>query len=104
MLLEALSGAAPSVTKEQLERYMKYKRDMERQLGMDKSSQQSVEELEPTLYGERRPRGGAPAAAAAAPAAPAPAAPASAAPAPAAPAAARTFDDDHEMDDIYDDE
>jgi len=35
MLLNALSQARRSVTKADLERYMKYKRDMERRLGMD---------------------------------------------------------------------
>ena len=35
MLLSALSGSRRSVTKQDLERYMKYKRDMERRLGMD---------------------------------------------------------------------
>jgi len=35
MLLHALQQARRSVTKADLERYMKYKRDMERRLGMD---------------------------------------------------------------------
>jgi len=112
MLMESLQNSAPSVTKEQLERYMKYKRDMERKLGLD-TKRTSVEEVEPTLYGERRQRpgggggGGGGGAAGGQPAAP-PAgsggggAPApSAAPAPAA--APRSFADDDD-DDIYADD
>jgi len=38
MLLSALSYARRSVTKADLEKYMKYKRDMERKLGMDDST------------------------------------------------------------------
>ena len=38
MLLSALSGSRRSVTKQDLERYMKYKRDMERRLGMDEGA------------------------------------------------------------------
>lgn len=36
MLMTSLSQASKSVTKADLERYMKYKRDMERRIGMDK--------------------------------------------------------------------
>merc|ERR1719189_2091434 len=36
MLMASLSQANRSVTKSDLERYMKYKRDMERRIGMDK--------------------------------------------------------------------
>ena len=35
MLISSLSGARRSVTPADLEKYMKYKRDMERKLGMD---------------------------------------------------------------------
>merc|ERR1712130_361062 len=35
MLMQSLSQANRSVTKSDLERYMKYKRDMERRIGMD---------------------------------------------------------------------
>lgn len=47
MLMSALSGARRSVSKADLERYMKYKRDMERRLGMEE-----VAELNrPTVVG-----------------------------------------------------
>jgi transitional endoplasmic reticulum ATPase len=39
MLKSALSGARRSVSKQDLEKYMKYKRDMERRLGMDEGKQ-----------------------------------------------------------------
>jgi len=82
MLQSALSYARRSVTKADLEKYMKYKRDMERKLGMDEVQAPVV-----GLNAENRDGAGA--------AAPAPAA--------AAPAA-RNFgaDDDDDDDDIYD--
>jgi len=111
--MESLQGSAPSVTKEQLERYMKYKRDMERKLGVDTKSQR-IEDIEPTLYGERRPHraggggagggggGGAGGAPGAAPASGGGGAGGSSgAPAPAA--APRSFADDDD-DDIYADD
>jgi len=54
MLLSALSYARRSVTKADLERYMKYKRDMERKLGMDDTTAAPVVGLAP----ERQQRGG----------------------------------------------
>jgi len=107
MLKDALESTNPSVTKDQLDRYMKYKRDMERKLGMDTKSMATTNE--PTSsFGAgpgRRP---------AAPTAPAPTVPAPAATgssstttsAPSGGTAPRTFDDDGEdnMDDIYDEE
>jgi len=81
MLEKALQVARRSVSKQDLERYMKYKRDMERRLGMDDDAPQQARVI--GLDAEVRPG-----AAAAAPA------PAAAAPAPAAGAAApRTFND-----------
>lgn len=47
MLLSALSFARRSVTKADLEKYMKYKRDMERKLGMDDVSGAPVVGLNP---------------------------------------------------------
>jgi len=55
MLLSALSYARRSVSKADLEKYMKYKRDMERKLGMDDIGNAPVVGLNP----EQRP-GGAP--------------------------------------------
>jgi transitional endoplasmic reticulum ATPase len=81
MLMSAMSYARRSVTKADLEKYMKYKRDMERKLGMDEVDQAPVVGLD------------------AAPGAPAAAAPG----APAAAPAARNFGgEDDEDDDIYD--
>jgi len=42
MLMSALSGARRSVTPADLEKYMKYKRDMERKLGMDEIAEAPV--------------------------------------------------------------
>jgi len=79
MLQSAMSYTRRSVTKADLEKYMKYKRDMERKLGMDEVESGPVVGLDP--------QGGAPAAAAA----------------PAAAPAARNFgEDDDDDDDIYD--
>lgn len=85
MLQSAMSYARRSVTKADLEKYMKYKRDMERKLGMDEVEQAPVVGL------DNAPRAAAPAGVPAAAAA-------------AAPAAARNFaaDDDDDDDDIYD--
>lgn len=52
MLISALSGAKRSVSKEELERYMRYKRDMERRPGMDSASS---DEPVTGLDKERRP-------------------------------------------------
>lgn len=81
MLLSSLSGARRSVTPADLEKYMKYKRDMERKLGMDEMQNQA-----PVVGLDNTSAGGAPAASAGAP-------------------AARNFggddDDDDDDDDIY---
>jgi len=58
MLLNALSQARRSVTKADLERYMKYKRDMERRLGMDEGQAEihgaeRVVGLDPEVRGSR---------------------------------------------------
>ena len=49
MLLSALSGSRRSVTKQDLERYMKYKRDMERRLGMDEGAGGEVAQMGPVV-------------------------------------------------------
>jgi len=114
MLLSALSNSRRSVTKQDLERYMKYKRDMERRLGMDEgvseanlgSQMNRIVGLEP----ENRRRPGMPAA---------PGQPLGATPNPAASTAPRTapsasqptagggatrnFADEEADDDIYGD-
>jgi transitional endoplasmic reticulum ATPase len=85
MIQSALSVTRRSVTKADLEKYMKYKRDMERKLGMDEVAQAPVV----GLNSENR-AGDAPAAAPSAT---------------AAPAAARNFGadaEDDDDDDIYD--
>jgi len=83
MMQSALSYARRSVTKADLEKYMKYKRDMERKLGMDDANATQA----PVVGLNAENRGG------------------DAAPAPAA-AAARNFgdvdDDDDDDDGIYD--
>lgn len=84
MLQSAMSYARRSVTKADLEKYMKYKRDMERKLGMDEGGEQA-----PVVGLDPQRGGGGQAAAAGG----------------AAPAAARNFGDDgddDEDDDIYD--
>jgi transitional endoplasmic reticulum ATPase len=97
MLQKALQVARRSVSKQDLERYMKYKRDMERRLGMDDDAPQQARVI--GLDAENRHAGGAPAASAAPVAA--------AAPAPAGgDAAPRTFNDagaagGDDDDDIY---
>jgi len=56
MLKDSMENSKPSVTKDQLDRYMKYKRDMERKLGMD--TKQMAATNEPTSsFGapQRRP-------------------------------------------------
>jgi len=103
MLLSSLSGAKISVTKADLEKHMKYKRDLERRLGMDEGGGEIIEQKSGPIIGlepERRPAPGAPSGGAPA-RTPAPAAPA-ATPTPAAPAAPRTFDDSAQDDSIYD--
>jgi len=92
MLVSALAGARKSVTKADLDKYMRYKRDMERRLGMDNNGVGD-------LAGEAA---AAPAPAARQNAVPSAAAPA-AAPSSAPAAAARNFaEDDAADDDIYD--
>lgn len=90
MLLSSLSVARRSVTTADLEKYMKYKRDMERKLGMDEMK--AVAEIDAAPAKSSEPRSSA------APiATPAPV---------AASSAARNFggDDDSDDDDIYDDD
>jgi len=109
MLKDALDNTAPSVTKDQLDRYMKYKRDMERKLGMDTKSMAGTNEPTSSFGGgggARRP--GPTTAPTTTQPTPAPASTGSSTsssssgttPAP------RTFDDegDDNMDDIYDSE
>jgi transitional endoplasmic reticulum ATPase len=105
MLKEALDNTAPSVTKDQLDRYMKYKRDMERKLGMDTKAMAATNEPTSSFTGGRD-RASAPSSSSSAPT-PAPASTGSSTSSTSAPAPApRTFDDegDDNMDDIYDSE
>jgi len=60
MLQKALQVARRSVSKQDLEMYMKYKRDMERRLGMDDDAPQQARVI--GLDAENRHAGGAPAA------------------------------------------
>ncbi len=88
MLKSALSGAKRSVAKADLERYMKYKRDMERRLGMDEgkgSDSAPVVGLDAERHRYNARPGGQQLGETPAPA-PAASAPAASAPAPAAPA------------------
>jgi len=101
MLLSALGNARRSVTQQDLEKYMKYKRDMERKMGMDELKTQA-----PVvgLHAEERNNRGSHAPAPTAPSSSS-AAPRPTAPAPVSSAAPRDFaaaaeDDD---DDIYED-
>lgn len=93
MLQKALNVARRSVSKQDLERYMKYKRDMERRLGMDDDAVAGPPARVIGLDAENRQGGGA--------------APAAAAPVFAgADAAPRTFNDAgaagaDDDDDIY---
>jgi len=93
MLLSALSGSRRSVTKQDLEKYMKYKRDMERRLGMDEGGAAEIA-MGPVVGLDAEVRGGS-----------RPAAPQSnsSAPASSAAPAARNFGDApaDEDDDIY---
>jgi len=101
MLKEALENTAPSVTKDQLDRYMKYKRDMERKLGMD--TKQMAATNEPTSsFSGGADRRSAPTSAPTPAASTGSSTSSTSAPAPAA----RTFADDGDdnMDDIYDSE
>jgi len=107
MLDSALSYARRSVTKQDLEKYMKYKRDMERRLGMDEGKAGSHVPVV-GLDAENRSRaGGAPAASSGGGGGSAPSSSntSQSAPAPAA-AAPRSFGDggDDNDDDIYDDD
>jgi transitional endoplasmic reticulum ATPase len=100
-ILNSLAGAKRSVSKTELERYMKYKRDLERRLGMEESAGVQIVGLD-NQSGSSAGRSSATHAAAA----PASQAPASSAPAASAPSAApRAFADDaasrDEDDDIY---
>jgi len=102
-----MENTAPSVTKEQLDRYMKYKRDMERKLGMDTKAMAATNEPTSSFgagSGARRP-GTAPTAPTTTipPASTSSSSSSTSAPAPAA----RSFGDDggeDNMDDIYDSE
>jgi len=64
MLLSALSSSRRSVTKQDLERYMKYKRDMERRLGMEEGGGEvqmgPVVGLDAEQRGGGRPQSSAP--------------------------------------------
>ena len=90
MLQKALNVARRSVSKQDLERYMKYKRDMERRLGMDDDAPAGGQRV---IGLDAEVRSG-------------PSAPQAAAPQPAADAAPRTFNDagaagGDDDDDIY---
>jgi len=91
MLLSALSVARRSVTTADLEKYMKYKRDMERKMGMDEmKAAATINEANASSRSS----------------APAPTASSQVAPAPTSSAAPRDFGgfgDDSDDDDIYDD-
>ena len=84
MLISALSNARRSVSAVDLEKYMRYKRDMERRLGMDDIESSSAGEQ--TVVG--LPSSGSSSSSSAAAAAPT--------------AAPRTFVEDDDEDDIYD--
>jgi len=99
MLKDALDNTAPSVTKDQLDRYMKYKRDMERKLGMDNKTMSGTNEPTSSFGGggSRAPTT-APTSASSSTGT---SSTSSTAPTPAP----RTFDDEgDDMDDIYDEE
>jgi transitional endoplasmic reticulum ATPase len=101
MLDSALAYARRSVTKQDLEKYMKYKRDMERRLGMDEGKQGHT----PVVGLDAENRHGGPAANA--PTGSSSSSAPQAAPTVAAPAAARSFGDaggGDDDDDIYDDD
>jgi hypothetical protein len=101
MLLSSLSGAKRSVTKADLEKHMKYKRDLERRLGMDESGEIIEQKIGPVIGLEPEIRPGR--SGGAAPAAPAAPAPAAAAPSATPAAAPRSFGDEAPEDDsIYD--
>merc|ERR1711907_365059 len=91
MLLSALSVARRSVTTADLEKYMKYKRDMERKMGMDEmKAAATINEANASSSSS----------------APAPTASSQVAPAPTSSAAPRDFGcfgDDSDDVDIYDD-
>jgi len=102
MLKEALDNTAPSVTKDQLDRYMKYKRDMERKLGMDNKSMSGTNEPTSSFGGgSGRAPTTVPTSSTTSSAATSSTSTSSTAPTPAP----RTFDDEgDDMDDIYDEE
>lgn len=85
MLMTSLSQANKSVTKADLERYMKYKRDMERRIGMDTKKGGGSSPAPPPTFANN---GGS-----------------NPEPAPTINPATRNFDDDSDDsdDDIYDD-
>lgn len=93
MIAQALKGARRSVTREQLEMHMKYKRDLERKLGMDEGAPTTVIGLDPEVRARADGVGTS--------SAPSGAAPSAAAPASGTPSV-RTFGDANEDDDIYD--
>jgi len=101
MLDSALSYARRSVTKQDLEKYMKYKRDMERRLGMDEGKAGSHVPVV-GLDAENRGRAAGPPAASGGGAAPSSSNTSQSAPATNAPAA-RSFGDaaEDDDDDIY---
>jgi len=102
MLKDALDNTAPSVTKDQLDRYMKYKRDMERKLGMDTKSMAATNEPTSSFGGG----GGGSRAPTTAPIPTTSGTGASTSSTSAPAPAPRTFDDegDDNMDDIYESE
>jgi transitional endoplasmic reticulum ATPase len=91
MLLSALSNARRSVTQQDLEKYMKYKRDMERKMGMDDLKQGSVVGMDGAQGASATSRPGA--------------APTTVTPQAAVSSAPRDFggDDDDDDEDIYED-
>jgi len=103
MLKDALDNTAPSVTKDQLDRYMKYKRDMERKLGMDTKSMAGTNEPTSSFGGG----GGGRSAPTSAPTPVTSSGTSSSSTSTTAPTPApRNFDDegDDNMDDIYDED
>jgi len=106
MLKDSLENTSPSVTKDQLDRYMKYKRDMERKLGMDTKSMASTNEPTSSFASGPVRRPANPAPLPTAPSAPAGTGPSTTTTsAPSGGTAPRTFDDEGDnMDDIYDEE
>jgi len=107
MLKEALDNTAPSVTKEQLEKYMRYKRDMERKLGMDNKSMSGTNEPTSSFGGSGGRGGGGGSGGVPTTAPPSSGTGSSSSSTTTAPTPApRSFDDegDDNMDDIYEDD